>query len=106
MAVLMYLQSRQDGVASLKEIEKMSKVSQPANLGVVNRLEQKGYVESYGSSNDRRVKMIRLSKTGKDICTHAFIEIDKTEDQLTRTLSEDEKAEFEVLLKKISDHLE
>ena len=66
--VLVNLVRREDHTAELKELEREFRVSQPTVAGIAQRLEAKGYVESLAHPTDRRIKLIRLTPQGKELC--------------------------------------
>lgn len=90
---------------SLKELERLLHVAQSTAAGIVTRLEQKGLVESFGSLEDRRVKMVRITPKGMERCLIAKKNLVKAETQLLSGLSESERRTFQSLLKKICNTL-
>lgn len=68
--VLGFLHSR-DGQATQKEIEIFLEVSHPTVVGVVSRMEQKGYLVSWIDQKDKRNKIVKLTSQadalGKDM---------------------------------------
>ena len=59
------LGQKSNATATMKELEALLSVSQPTVVGIVKRLEQKGFVECFESPEDRRVKIVRLTKAGE-----------------------------------------
>ena len=105
VTVLHLLQNAPNGELSLKELEKQLLVAQPTAAGIVIRLEQKGFVESFGRSDDKRIKMIRLTAAGRACCAQSQNHIAQTEERLLSALTESERAHFIALPKKVSDSL-
>ncbi|MFC2662674.1 MAG: MarR family winged helix-turn-helix transcriptional regulator, partial [Eubacterium sp.] len=69
-----------DGKATLKELEKRLQLSQSVTAGLVSRLEKRGYVESFGSEEDRRIKIIKATTSGIEKCQAAqkvLIQVEK-----------------------------
>ncbi len=60
--VLMYLKSRNGGPVSQRELEHYLGVSHTTAKGLVQRLEEKGYVRTAFDSSDGRVKHIYLGE--------------------------------------------
>ena len=54
--VLIELRFAPERQMALKELERRLHVAQSTAAGIVARLEQKGFVESFGDANDRRIK--------------------------------------------------
>lgn len=106
VGVLLELETAQDCQLSLKELEKRLHVAQSTAAGIVTRLEQKGFVESIGSPEDRRVKLVRLTAAGAHCCRLAEREMDATETELLSGLTETERAIFLTLLEKVGRTLQ
>ncbi|MGB1009083.1 MAG: MarR family winged helix-turn-helix transcriptional regulator [Thiolinea sp.] len=70
--------------------------------GVVDRLRQRGLVESNKDPNDARRQLITLTEQGMETIRIAIPEAVKVTEQTVDALSEDETAELLRLLKKIS----
>ena len=64
MGVLLALDRTDSKQMTLKELERIIRVAQSTAAGIVSRLEQKGFVECFGSAEDRRIKVVRLSESG------------------------------------------
>ncbi len=101
MRVLMELASIPKRQLPLKELESLLHVAQSTAAGIVIRLEQKGYVESFIDANDRRVKRIAITVAGMECCKKAQSHIKMMEEQLLSELTELEKTQFCNLLRKI-----
>ena len=68
VGALIELRSAEEKQMPLKELERRLHVAQSTAAGIVVRLEQKGFLESFGSSDDRRIKMVRITPKGEDCC--------------------------------------
>ncbi|MGN1059596.1 MAG: MarR family winged helix-turn-helix transcriptional regulator, partial [Clostridia bacterium] len=64
LGALLALNRAEEGQLSLKELEQYLHVAQSTAAGIVARLEQKGFVEGFGSASDRRVKLVRITPAG------------------------------------------
>ena len=71
MNVLMELNSAERSTLSLKELEGILYVAQSTTAGIVVRLKQKGFVESFGDKRDRRIKNVRITDAGRACCLNA-----------------------------------
>jgi MarR family 2-MHQ and catechol resistance regulon transcriptional repressor len=67
----------------------------------VDRLEDKGLVERRASSDDRRAKVVHLTKEGRKLITRAFQEHANDMERLASELSTSERTMLIKLLKKI-----
>ena len=101
MRVLMELEAVPERQLPLKELEFLLHVAQSTTVGIVIRLEQKGYVESFVDTNDRRVKRVAITASGMECCKNAKYHIKDMEEQLLSGLTESEKNQFCNLLQKI-----
>lgn len=90
---------------ALKELERMLHVAQSTAAGIVNRLEQKGLVEGFGSPDDKRIKMVRITPQGIEKCQQAEQEMEQAEKSLLSGLTVTEQEIFLSLLKKVGNTL-
>lgn len=103
MAALIALNDKPDRQASLKELERELHVAQSTAAGIIARLEQKGFVESFGDATDKRIKMVRITSHGEKCCQDADQSMAKAEANLLSGLTETEREIFASLLRKVSD---
>lgn len=103
IGVLLFLDKSGQAECSLKEVEQHLHVAQSTAAGIVSRLEQKGFVEGFGSAEDKRIKMIRITEQGCACCRAAEQEMDHTEQLLLSGLTETERGIFQSLLQKVYD---
>jgi len=75
----------------MKELEKSLHISQPTALGLVRRLEPKGYVTTRTSEKDRRVLLVEITKKGQAVCNRARQHALETEAQMLSGMSDSEK---------------
>lgn len=68
--------------------------------GVIDRLEQKGYIKRTVSPKDRRAKTVSLTTEGKEIYEQVFPEVDDLQNHILKNLDDEEKAQLTELLKK------
>lgn len=101
---LVWLSECEGKQAPLKELERQLGVAQSTAAGITVRLEQKGFVESFGDANDRRVKMVHLTAKGEQSCITARQNMQDTEVKLLASLTEEEKTVFHQLLQKVRNN--
>ncbi len=89
--VLAAILENQNEEITLKELEKKLKLSQSVTAGLVARLEQKSFIESFGSEKDKRIKILRVTSLGKEKCYVAQKILVELEKEILTPLSEDEK---------------
>jgi len=105
MGVLIYLSERSGRQATFKEIEKAIHNAQSTTAGVMTRLEKKGFVECFGSVEDKRIKVARLTDKGDGILSQSGLHMEETEGKLTNGFTKAEKEMFLELLKKASANM-
>ena len=99
--VLVLLDEKEGKMASFKALEKDFGVSQPTMAGILNRLEQKNLIEVLTDSEDKRIRKAHLTQKGEDKCKEGYKHMSSAEEQLLKSLTDDEKTEFNRLLSKI-----
>lgn len=99
--VLVLLDEKEGKTASFKELEKDFGVSQPTMVGILNRLLQKDLVEVLTDSEDKRIRKAHLTQKGADKCKEGYKHMKSAEELLLKSLTDDEKNEFNRLLLKV-----
>lgn len=99
--VLVLLDEKEGKTASFKELEKDFGVSQPTMVGILNRLAQKDLVEVLTDSEDKRIRKAHLTQKGADKCKEGYKHMNSAEEQLLKSLTNNEKKEFNRLLLKV-----
>lgn len=101
MHLLFNLSDCENQTCTLKELEKTLHVAQSTTVGLVKRLEQKGFIEIYGDNNDKRIKIAKITPEGLAICKQAQENLIKVEQRLLAGLSEAETGIFIELLQRL-----
>jgi MarR family 2-MHQ and catechol resistance regulon transcriptional repressor len=68
---------------------------------LVDRLEKRGFLERYNDSSDRRLRLVRLTETGRTLIQGAFAKHEVDMDEVVADLSPDELSKLLELLKKL-----
>ncbi|MGN0520049.1 MAG: MarR family winged helix-turn-helix transcriptional regulator [Candidatus Fimenecus sp.] len=103
--ILAFLNER-GGSASQKEIEIFLEVSHPTVVGLVSRMEQKGFVTCAFDPQDKRNKIITLTKAAVDTSKEMEQMIAVNEQRMLRSLSVSEIEALEKALTVIYKNLE
>lgn len=104
--VLHFLVSR-GGCAAQKDIEAHLGVSHPTVVGIVQRLEAKGFVETHQEARQHNAKMVSLHKpTPPSISEEMRRFPAELESRLTKGMSEAEQEQLAVLLQRVFFNLE
>ena len=99
--VLVLLDEKEGKTASFKELEKDFGVSQPTMVVILNRMVQKDLVEVLTDSEDKRIRKAHLTQKGADKCKEGYKHMNSAEEQLLKSLTNNEKKEFNRLLLKV-----
>lgn len=105
LTVLHVLYNTADNEMTLKELEKHLQVAQSTVVGIINRLQQKGFIESYSSAEDKRVKIVSMTDDGKKSFLESQSYAFESESYILSCLSETEQNILNSLLEKISKNL-
>lgn len=103
--VLVVLKAAENVTCSMKELEKILKLSQQNIVGLVKRLEEKKFLYSFADKADKRIKRVKLTASGEQLCGRIAFELKKMDEWILRTLTEEEKKNFSSLLRKIYSHV-
>ena len=93
------------GSATQKEIEIYLDVSHPTIVGLVSRLEKSGFVTSHVDENNRRNKIVCVTKKAQQTRESLEIERQKTERRLEQALGQQEREQLMHLLGRLSQIL-
>lgn len=104
-AVLATLLECPEEQMTMKELEKSIQLSQSVTAGIVLRMEQKGYLESFGDLHDKRIKIIKISEQGKIMCDSARKILSDFEKRLLSDFTKAESDMFLNLLDKAFDNI-
>ena len=105
LEALLELDQAPENQLSLKELERRLHIAQSTTAGIIMRLEQKGFVEGFGDSGDRRIKLVRLTPAGANCLILAQESRTEIEGKLLSSLTETEGHIFFTLLKKVRNTL-
>ena len=99
--VLKYLYMHQGETVRLVDLEKYYSMTHPTTIGLLDTLEEKGFVTRVENQEDRRSKAISL--TEKALKQQATLEAlgDTLEQTLTKRLTEKERRQLIALLQKL-----
>lgn len=92
--------------ATLKYLEKELDLAQSVTAGIIIRLEQKKYVESFGDSADKRIKIVRITPLGEQKYQDSQKILVELENKVLSDLTDDEKQKFKEFLVKVRNTLQ
>lgn len=103
--VLTFLKSK-DGQATQKEIEEFLEVSHPTVVGIVSRMEQRGYVTTWLDTKQQRSKMVRLTEKAQTIGEELVRMVQEQEKTMLQGLTQEQVSELAKMLRVIYGNLE
>lgn len=97
---------RNGGTIAQKEIERILDVSHPTIVGLVNRLQDKGFVICETDETDRRSKIVSLSDKAMSLGRTMREKRDAAESGMLEGLSDEEIEQLDTLLRKVYRNVE
>ena len=90
---------------SQKDIEEFYHISNPTVTGILNRLEQKGYIRRVISESDKRVHYIESTEKALELEKAVQRSVKLIEAKLVEGLQPDEKEMLFILLEKVTNNV-
>ncbi|WP_415966981.1 MarR family winged helix-turn-helix transcriptional regulator [Faecalitalea cylindroides] len=103
--ILRFLKYVKKDRVNQKDIEEFFHISNPTVTGLLNRMEQKGYVVRIHSPDDKRIRYIQITDKVEDIDKKIKKHIDYSEGVIAKDLSQEERNLLFKLLAKVKDNL-
>lgn len=89
------------GPMPINKIAKKVLLTSGSITALVDRLEKRNLVERFDDADDRRIRMVRLTATGRSLIKKAFVQHEKDLDQAVSTLDSKELDQLVHLLRKV-----
>ncbi len=105
MDVLIFLQEHCNEDISQKDVQDYLHISNPTVTGLVNRLEEKGFITRSTSHEDKRLRYLRLTDAGMKICQDNYDTLLFLESKLVDGLNTEQKKELLVSLQTMYNNL-
>lgn len=103
--VLFFVHFREKDKTSMKDIEEHLKVTHPTVIGIVKRLEEKGFVTTASDPEDRRVKLVTITQKTTKMIKKLDQGRRKMDEKLLKGFTEQEAKELRRMLSVIEDNL-
>ena len=94
------------GRTTQKEIEEDLQVSHPTVVGLVSRMEQKGFLTTRSDLMDRRNKLVELTDKARELDKAIDMTVAQHDAQLLRGFTEEEQETLKKFLSRISRNLD
>ena len=107
MGILIYIQVAEckNIEANQVDIEKEFNLKNPTVTGLINRLEEKGYIKRVRSDKDKRYNKLELTENGREILNKGKRKAEENEEKLLKILTQDEVNELKRILTKIVNNI-
>ena len=107
MGILIYIQVAEckNIEANQVDIEKEFNLKNPTVTGLINRLEEKGYIKRVRSDKDKRYNKLELTESGREILNKGKRKAQENEEKLLKILPDDEIKELKRILTKIVNNI-
>ena len=107
MGILIYIQVAEckNIEANQVDIEKEFNLKNPTVTGLINRLEEKGYIKRVRSDKDKRYNKLELTESGREILNKGKRKAEENEEKLLKILTQDEVNELKRILTKIVNNI-
>ena len=89
--ILKFLYNQNSGTARVVDLEKCYSMTHPTTLGLLEELEKNSYTTRIDNPNDKRGKLVALTKKSKSMKDELISLGDEIENKLTETLNVKEK---------------
>ncbi|MDD7282110.1 MarR family winged helix-turn-helix transcriptional regulator [Floccifex sp.] len=103
--ILHYLSLHEHEYVVQKDLEKAFQISNPTVTGLLNRLEQKGYIKRISNPNDKRAKQIILQDKARDVLSMVENQIEENENILLKGFTKQEADDFLKYINKALNNL-
>lgn len=103
--ILRYLKHSKKTHVNQKDIEDFFHISNPTVTGLLNRMEQKGYVIRIQNPDDKRIRYIQITDKAEDIDKKIKKHIDYVESIISKGFTQEEKEQLFCLLAKVKNNL-
>ena len=99
--VLKFLYTSETRTAKVVDIERHYSMTHPTTIGLLDNLEQKGFINRIVNPADARSKLISLTEKAEQLEPELLAVGDQIEDRLTEHLSSKERVQLVTLLQKL-----
>ena len=96
---------RHEGTMTQKQLEQELNVAHPTMVGLLQRLENNGYVEFGSDENDKRIKVVRQTEKALELKEETRQKVHKMSVKMFSHLSDEEKESLYGMLNRISEDL-
>ena len=103
--ILFYLGFHEGEPIHQREIEKWFRLKNPTVTGILNRLEEKGFIVRKTKENDKRFRMIELTEKSRCLMQEMCEEMWQMDDKIYSCMTAEERSQLSGLLERILNSL-
>ena len=103
--ILFYLGFHEGEPIHQREIEKWFRLKNPTVTGILNRLEEKGFIVRKTKENDKRFRMIELTEKCRCLMQEMCEEMWQMDDKIYSCMTAEERSQLSGLLERILNSL-
>ena len=105
MDILLYLKKHQKDTLTQRDLETGLTLKNPTVTGLLNRLEEKGFITREQNLNDKRSKFIKMTDKSERVLEDAYLYIQELDAKMLNGISEEEQEQLFKHIYKILDNL-
>ena len=105
MDVLLYLKKHEEDTLTQRDLEIGLTLKNPTVTGLLNRLEEKGFITREQNLNDKRSKFIKMTDKTERVLEDAYLYIQELDAKMLNGISEEEQEQLFKHIYKILDNL-
>ena len=105
MDVLLYLKKHEEDTLTQRDLETGLTLKSPTFTGLLNRLEEKGFITREQNLNDKRSKFIKMTDKSERVLEDAYLYIQELDAKMLNGISEEEQEQLFNHIYKILDNL-
>ena len=105
MDVLLYLKKHEEDTLTQRDLETGLTLKNPTVTGLLNRLEEKGFITREQNLNDKRSKFIKMTEKTQRVLDDAYLYIQELDAKMLNGISKEEKEQLFKHIYKILDNL-
>ena len=99
--ILFYLGFHEGEPIHQREIEKWFHLKNPTVTGILNRLEEKGFIVRKTKEDDKRFRIIELTEKSRCLMQEMREEMHQMDDKIYGCMTEEERRQFSELLERV-----
>ena len=105
MDVLLYLKKHEEDTLTQRDLETGLTLKNPTVTGLLNRLEEKGFITREQNLNDKRSKFIKMTDKSERVLEDAYLYIQELDAQMLNGISKEEQKQLFDYMHKILENL-